>query len=62
MHAKETMEEVADVFADHTDTYFAAVNCWTAQGDCYREFGEGKKAAQGSAGGARNAAQQVRLN
>ena len=36
------MEEVAGHLEDHTDTYFAAVNCWTSAGHCYRDFGEGK--------------------
>ena len=60
MRARDTLEEVAAVFEDHTDLYFAAVNCWTTEGECYREFGEGKKADNSGVKGKFNPANQVR--
>lgn len=34
--ARDVLDEVAQLFQDHNDIYFAAVNCWTSQGDCYK--------------------------
>lgn len=41
--AVEVLEEVGRILADHQDLYLAAVNCWTHEGECYKEFGAGKK-------------------
>lgn len=46
MRAREAMESVSNVLEDHTQIYFAAVNCWTSVGECFKEFGAGK-AVQG---------------
>lgn len=45
--AREAVEAAADAFEDHSGLYFAAVNCWAAEGECYREFGAGKQQEQG---------------
>ncbi len=36
---------VADVFAD-SDLYFGAVNCWTPQGECYKQFGHDQSSGE----------------
>jgi len=45
--ARDTLESVSRAFEDHTHMYFAAVNCWTNVGKCYKDFGAGKGEAKG---------------
>ncbi len=42
MYARDEMLKVARDLSDHVDIFFAAVNCWTNNGDCFRDFGQGK--------------------
>lgn len=42
VRARDTFESLATVFSGQPGPYFAAVNCWTQGGECYRDFGEGK--------------------
>ncbi|TRY73306.1 hypothetical protein TCAL_02245 [Tigriopus californicus] len=41
--AVQVLEQVGHVLADHQDLYLAAVNCWVSHGECYKEFGAGRK-------------------
>ena len=33
---RDVIDRVADVVGDNQDIFFAAVNCWTANGECFQ--------------------------
>jgi hypothetical protein len=49
MVARTILDDVSRAFEDHTDLYVAAVNCWTKEGDCYKDFGAGSRKSKGQA-------------